>query len=233
MSEPGEAMQAPPAWALTRPKPVFQSALDLVAAPLRMIVLPDQMCERMHLTSLRAERFAKALPELRGRVLDIGAGDNLLVHMYRQRAADGSAAEDAAQSVGVDVVDWGSDCLLVERSDRLPFPDASFDTICYIACLNHIPERAEAVVEARRLLRPGGRVLVTMIGRFIGRVGHALWWYSEDKHREVNEDEEMGLHKVEVLKLFAHAGYRCVRVDRFVYGLNRLYVFEALPENAG
>lgn len=233
MRELAEPMQVPPAWALTRPKPIFQSALDLVTAPLRMIVLPDRVCERIHLTSLRAERFAKVLPELRGRVLDIGAGDNVLVRMYRECAAGGAAAEDAAQSVGVDVVDWGADCLLVERSDRLPFPNASFDTICYIACLNHIPERAEALVEARRLLRPGGRVLVTMIGRFIGRIGHTLWWYSEDKHREVDEDEEMGLDKVEVKTLFAQAGYRCMRVDRFVYGLNRLYVFEPSPTNAG
>jgi SAM-dependent methyltransferase len=204
----------------------------LITAPLRMIVLPDQVCERMHITSLRAERFAKVLPELRGRVLDVGAGDNVLVRMYRQAAAQGSV-QHAAHSVGVDVVDWGSDCILIERSDRLPFPDASFDTICYIACLNHIPERAAALFEARRLLRPGGRVLVTMIGRLIGRVGHALWWYSEDKHREVAEHEEMGLNEREVLKLFAQAGYRCTRVDRFVYGLNKLYVFESQHTNGG
>lgn len=233
MSRPTDILQAPPAWALARPKPVLQHAFDLVTAPLRMIVLPDQVCERMHITSLRAERFAKVLPELRGRVLDVGAGDNLLVRMYRQRAAGGLAADDAARSVGVDVIDWGSDCVLVERSDRLPFPDASFDTICYIACLNHIPERAEALVEARRLLCPGGTVLVTMIGRFIGRIGHALWWYSEDKHREVDEHEETGLDEGEVMALFTQAGYRCVRIDRFVYGLNRLYVFEPLPANAG
>lgn len=232
MSRHVDIQQAPPAWAIDRPKSLLQHALDLVTAPLRMILLPDRLCERMHITSLRAERFAMVLPELRGRVLDVGAGDNLLVNMYRQRAADCSAGDAAARSVGVDVVDWGSDCTLVERSDRLPFPDASFDTICFIACLNHIPERADALIEARRLLRPGGRILVTMIGRFIGRVGHALWWYSEDKHREVDEHEEMGLDAREVHALFAWAGYRCVRVERFVYGLNRLHVFEPLSLNA-
>lgn len=231
MAEPAATSAAPqplpPDWSLRRPKSWLQSVADFVAAPLRMIALPDLACERMHVTSLRAERLAVVLPELRGRVLDVGAGDNTLVRLYRAR----SNTPEAADSVGADVVDWGGDCVMIERSDRLPFADASFDTVCYIACLNHIPERAEALVEARRLLRPGGRVIVTMIGRFIGRVGHAIWWYSEDKHREVDEHEEMGLDESEVMALFDRAGFRLARLDRFVYGLNRLYVFE--PRDGG
>lgn len=219
---PAVLQPLPPEWSLARPKSLLQSTADLVAAPLRMIALPDLACERMHITSLRAERLAVVLPELRGRVLDIGAGDNALVRLYRARAN----TQDAADSVGADVVDWGGNCVMIERSDRLPFDDASFDTVCYIACLNHIPERAEALLEARRVLRPGGRVIITMIGRFIGRIGHAIWWYSEDKHREVDEHEEMGLDEPEIMALFDRAGFRLVRLDRFVYGLNRLYVFE-------
>lgn len=223
----GDTGTLPPDWALQASKPLAQQIYDLVGAPLRMLALPDQACERLHLTSLRAERLARVLPELRGRVLDIGAGDNTLVRLYR-RTASGAATADALDSVGVDVVDWGGGCTLIERSDRLPFPEASFDTICYVACLNHIPERANALIEARRLLRPGGRVIITMIGRLIGRVGHALWWYSEDKHRDVHAEEEMGLDEAEVRTLFERAGYRPSKVERFVYGLNRLYVFEPI-----
>ena len=69
----------PPAWALVRPKSLTQAAYDLVGAALRMIVLPDHVNERLHLTSLRAERLAAVLPLLRGRVLDVGAGDNTLL----------------------------------------------------------------------------------------------------------------------------------------------------------
>ena len=74
----------PPDWALAPRKGLLQSAWDFVGAPLRMVLLPDSPSERLHLTSLRAERYAAVLPELRGRVLDIGAGDNALVHLYRQ-----------------------------------------------------------------------------------------------------------------------------------------------------
>ena len=47
---------------------------------------------------------------------------------------------------GLDVVDWGSDCVIVPDCRKLPFPNASFDTVCFIACLNHIPERREAAL---------------------------------------------------------------------------------------
>jgi len=219
----------PPAWALRGAKPVWQHCYDFVGAPLRMVALPDRQAEQLHLTSLRAERFSRVLPELSGRLLDVGAGDNVLVYLYRRMAERlGVEQASADASVGVDIVDWGGGCELVESSARLPFPNATFDTITYIACLNHIPERAEALVEARRLLRPGGRVVMTMIGRFLGRVGHALWWYSEDKHRHVDHAEEMGLDPCEVIELFDRAGFRSVKVERFTYRLNCLYVFEPI-----
>ncbi|MDA9408565.1 hypothetical protein XH80_18025 [Bradyrhizobium sp. CCBAU 45384] len=190
-----------------------------------MVLLPDSQNERLHLTSLRAERYAAVLPQLRGRVLDIGAGDNALIRLYRHRllrsAKDDAGADD---SVGVDVVDWGGDTLKIASSDSLPFEAESFDTVAFVACLNHIPERIGALKEAHRVLKPGGLLVATMIGRLIGDVGHAIWWYSEDKHRDVAEGEVMGIDKTEMLQLLEQAGFREVSVKRFVYGMNYLYL---------
>ena len=213
----------PPDWALAPRKSLLQSVWDLVGAPLRMVLLPDSPSERLHLTSLRAERYAAVLPELRGRVLDVGAGDNTLIRLYRQTRPGGDAGA-AGQSVGVDVVDWGTDTQKIESSDRLPFADASFDTVCFVACLNHIPERIGAVKEAHRVLRPGGRMVATMIGRLIGDVGHAIWWYSEDKHRDIAEGEVMGIDSAQMMRLFEQAGFREISTRRFVYGMNHLYL---------
>lgn len=213
----------PPAWALRRPKPLLQSCYDLIGAPLRMVLFPDGLNERLHLTSLRAERLSQVLPALTGRVLDIGAGDNMLVRLYRQRAAAPAQREAAAASVGVDVVDWGGDCMILQDCRSLPFPDESFDTVTFVACLNHIPERREALAEARRVLRPAGQLIATMIGRRLGDLGHALWWYSEDKHRDVQEGEVMGIDPGSMRALLLEAGFDHVREDGFVYGLNHLY----------
>jgi ubiquinone/menaquinone biosynthesis C-methylase UbiE len=211
----------PPDWALAPRKGALQSAWDLVGAPLRMVLIPDSQSERLHLTSLRAERYAAVLRELKGRVLDVGAGDNALIRLYRKMQDDHAAA---GKSVGVDVVDWGGDTLRIASSDQLPFEAASFDTVAFVACLNHIPERIGALKEAHRVLKPDGLVVATMIGRLIGDIGHAIWWYSEDKHRDVAEGEVMGIDSAEMLRLFNQAGFRRVLVKRFVYGMNYLFL---------
>lgn len=213
----------PPAWALRRPKPYWQVAWDLVGAPLRMALLPDTKSEALHLTSLRAERLGVVLPELRGRVLDIGAGDNVLVRLHQQRST--GADKDASDaSVGLDLVDWGGGCVIVPDCRTLPFGDASFDTVMFVACLNHIPERVEAIAEARRVLRPGGRIVVTMISKLVGDVGHAIWWYSEDKHRQVADGEVMGMDPADVERLLREAGFAHLCHTRFVYGLNHMFI---------
>ena len=74
------------------------------------------------------------------------------------------------------------------------------------------------------MLKPGGQVVATMIGRLIGDVGHAIWWYSEDKHRDIAEGEVMGIDSAEMLRLFDQAGFSQVSIKRFVYGMNYLYL---------
>jgi SAM-dependent methyltransferase len=210
---------------LRRPKSLARHVYDLVGAPIRTAVLPDEASERIGLTSLRAERMAAVLPELRGRVLDVGAGDNLLIRLYRRDArALGLDPTDARESVGVDTYDWGGGCVMVPDSRNLPFADGSFDTVCFVACLNHIPERIQAMREAARVLRPNGRVVATMIGQVIGAVGHKLWWYSEDKYRQMHPDERWGLGRREMASLFADAGLRLIKTKNFTYRLNTLYV---------
>ena len=213
----------PPDWALAPRKGLLQSAWDFVGAPLRMVLLPDSPSERLHLTSLRAERYAAVLPELRGRVLDIGAGDNTLIRLYRQTRPGEEAPPLRKASVSTS---W-TGALTPRKSNPptgFPFDDASFDTVCFVACLNHIPERIGALKEAHRVLRPGGRVVATMIGRLIGDVGHAIWWYSEDKHRDVAEGEVMGIDSAQMMRLFEQAGFRAISTRRFVYGMNYLYL---------
>jgi SAM-dependent methyltransferase len=212
-------------WLLKQPKSIYRHLYDFAGAPLRLMLLPDQVSESIGLTSLRAERLSNVLPKMRGRALDVGAGDNLLINIYKQTAeADPQRSGSMKDSVGVDAHDSGSGCLLVPSSAALPFPDASFDTICFVACLNHIPERQEALHEARRLVRPDGQLLITMINRWIGAIGHALWWYSEEKHRHVHEHEVPGLDADEMRLLLEQARFKVVSKEQFVYRLNTLWI---------
>ena len=120
----------------------------------------------------------------------------------------------------------GGDCVIVENCRSLPFEDATFDTVSFIACLNHIPEREAAICEAIRVLRPGGKIIVTMIGKFVGDVGHAIWWYSEDKHRDIADGEVMGMDPRDIVGLLEKFGLEHLNHTRFVYQMNHCFVAE-------
>ena len=67
---------------LLSPRGALQTIYDLVGAPLRMVALPDAWSNRLGLTSLEDERLRAVLPELHGRVLDVGAGNNRLIRLH-------------------------------------------------------------------------------------------------------------------------------------------------------
>ncbi len=197
-------------------KSVLQTLWDFVGAPFRLALLPQDVLPKFGWTRLQDERFRAVLPHIQGRLLDIGAYDSSLVRAY-----------GGADSVGVDVFDWGGGTVVVESSASLPFESASFDTITLVACLNHIPYRAATLAEAVRLLRPGGRVVITMIDPVLGGIGHRIWWYGEDKHRGgMIEGERGGLWNREIIAMCEAVGLRLVLHRRFVYGMNNMLVFE-------
>jgi SAM-dependent methyltransferase len=197
-----------------RPKTFLQAVWDAIGIPARLILFPPEWLERCGWTTLEHERMLQVLPEIRGRLLDIGAGPNTLVKLY-------------GNGTGVDVFDWGGGALVVDSAAELPFPDASFDTVALIACLNHIPNRQAVLHEARRLLTPRGRVVMTMINPVLGGIGHAIWWYSEDKQRGgMLPGEVGGLWTADLVAMCEAAGLQLATHRRFVYGMNHLYVFD-------
>ena len=131
----------------------------------------------------------------------------------------------------MDVFDWGGGTMVVEDTSDLPFETQSFDTITFVACLNHIPYRDKAIREAYRLLKPNGQVVMTMINPLLGAIGHAIWWYSEDKRRGgMQEGEVGGMSTRHIVALFDQAGFDLHLHRRFCYKMNHLYVFKMKPE---
>lgn len=193
----------------------MQHLWDFLGIPFRLLLFNQAWLQRFGWTTLEEERICAVLPRVRGRLLDIGAGPNTLVKLYSD-----------PDSLGVDIYDWGGGALVVEDTSRLPFGSASFDTITFVACLNHIPNREDVIREAQRLLRPDGRVVITMINPFLGAIGHRVWWYGEDRKRGgMAEGELGGLWRSNIEALCQIGGLHLRDHARFVYGMNHLYVF--------
>ena len=55
--------------------------------------------------------------------------------------------------------------VLQQSATALDFPDNHFDVVYSFGVLHHIPEAAKAVAEIRRVLKPGGKLLVMVYNR--------------------------------------------------------------------
>jgi SAM-dependent methyltransferase len=193
-------------------KSFFQALKDFIFTPLRFL-LPNHISRKLTLSSLQDERILAVFPEIEGSLLDVGAGDNMLVNTY-------------GQGVGVDVYDWGGGALIVKDSAKLPFKSSSFDTITCLAALNHIPNREEVVSEVFRLLRPGGHFVVTMIPLWLGKICHRIQFFDEHRKREVKEGELFGMSNQDIIDLCTKSGFTFVSHKRFLFSLNNLLKFQ-------
>ena len=207
----GKYFEHPPQ--AVRPRSLVRDVWDLVGIPARLLLFDQRWLPYFGWTTLEQSRFDEVLPLVRGTLLDVGAGANNLVKRY-------------GNGVGVDVHDWGGGTVVIENSGSLPFDDATFDTVTFVACLNHIPQRAEALREAHRVLRDGGRLIITMINPILGGLGHAIWWYSEDKKRGGMQAGEVGgMWAWDVIRVTQEAGFALTLHRRFLYRMNELFVF--------
>lgn len=161
---------------------------------------------------IRKWRLEAVQPWLRGKVLDVGCGDNEFLATW----------EDG---VGVDVYPWEGLDVIVD-SAHLPFNSDSFDTTCCIAALNHIPNREEVLRDMHRVLKPGGRLLVTMINPIVGWVCHHLLPGEESHTRGMAPGELHGMWSGEVVRLVKRLGFELEDTKCFgLLKLNTLYVF--------
>lgn len=64
--------------------------------------------------------------------------------------------------------------LIQGRGEKLPFAGESFDFVCMGYALRHVEDLTELFAEFRRVLRPGGRVLILEISRPRSRAAFAL-----------------------------------------------------------
>jgi ubiquinone/menaquinone biosynthesis C-methylase UbiE len=113
------------------------------------------------------ERAERMLPRPRyGRVLEVGAGTGFFVlnlwsagFVEEAHATDLSpgmlaACRSNADRLGCPLASAAGD------AERLPYADGTFDLVVGHAFLHHLPDYAGAIAEMRRVLRPGGAVLL-------------------------------------------------------------------------
>jgi ubiquinone/menaquinone biosynthesis C-methylase UbiE len=98
---------------------------------------------------------------------------------------------------------------LAGRAEDMPLPTASCDVVLMYLVFHHVRDRVAAVAEIRRVLRPGGRVL--MRSTFADRMPD-LWWHRFFP-RVVEIEKEMFPAVVQVEQAFSRAGLRVLSLE--------------------
>lgn len=153
----------------------------------------------------------------RGRVLEvaIGTGRNL-PHYPPEAAVTGIELSPAMLAVARRrAADLGRDADLREGdAEHLPFADAAFDTVVCALSLCTIPDPATAIGEMKRVLNPGGRLLLLdHVASTWPPVYAAQWLLEQVTGRAAGE-----YFTRRQLPLVRAAGFRVVETERLKAG---------------
>ena len=111
---------------------------------------------------------AKTVPAASGRVLEIGAGSGLNLPFYSAQVRHLYALDPSArllQMAGKKQPRAGFPVEYLETSaEHIPLDSHSIDTVVSTWTLCSVPDAAQALREARRVLKPGGVLLFTEHG---------------------------------------------------------------------
>lgn len=194
-----------------------QSAIDIDMGVYSKHIFPRVMEWTLGNRVVARERRT-ALDTAQGSVLEIGFGTGLNLPHYPP-AVDELTVIDPSPMLADLVARRISEARMpveqfkLDASRRLPFEDASFDTIVTTFTLCSIDELAPALLEMRRVLRPDGQYLFLEHGRSDElRVAKR-----QDFFNPIQKLIACGCNMNRAIgDLISEGGFRIVKLDRFV-----------------
>ena len=195
--------------------------------------------------------FAVALAGVRAgeRVLDVAAGSGDLALDFAKRA--GASGEVWLTDINRAMLERGRDRLLDRGrpvpavqcdAQELPFPSDYFDCVSVAFGLRNMTDQDAALAEMRRVLKPGGRLLVLEFSRVWQPLAKVYDWYSfkvlpwlgravtgdEAAYRYLAESIRMHPDQERLKGMLEHAGLQKVEyfnLSAGVVALHRGYKF--------
>jgi SAM-dependent methyltransferase len=149
------------------------------------------------------------------RLLDVGTGTGTAARAAVRLGAEVTAV-DAEPSMAARAAELVPEAAVHQAVlPELPFPDASFDAVVANFVLNHVGRPRAALAELLRVLRPGGRLALTvwtnppapgqaLIGRSLAAAGAVRpGWVPEG----LDPDEDFSRTEAGLTGLFTEAGF--------------------------
>lgn len=146
-----------------------------------------------------AEALIRLLPSLV--IADLGAGDGTFALLLAQTASKVIAVDASARMLDVgreQTLRHGIKNVEFRLGDmeELPIDDASVDLVFFSQSLHHALHPDRAVIEAARIIRPGGRIVVLDLAK-----------HRFEEAREMYADEWLGFSEADLEGLLQSAGF--------------------------
>lgn len=125
--------------------------------PLRRLLFRLRLLGDLQTNTIHRD-LRRELAGFSGKLLDVGCGNSPFRHLLdpattQYQGVDVAAAEDFG---------YRNPDTVYYDGHVLPFSDASFDAVLCTEVLEHIPDPAETLREIHRVLKPGGKLLLTI-----------------------------------------------------------------------
>ena len=143
------------------------------------------------LSELNEWLSTRAVPFASGSLLDYGCGGKPYEALFSSGITNYTAA-DVAVAAGSHVD------ILIEPNRQLPITDGAFDTVLSTQTLEHVPDPSFYLAEAARVLKPGGRLILTA----------PMFWRHYESPYDFTRFTKYGIQN-----LLNEAGFHIVKLD--------------------
>jgi len=207
-------------------------------------VMNDLMSVGLHRVWKRYT-IAVANPQPGDRVLDIAGGTGDLSLAFARKV--GPTGQVVHTDINEAMLREGRDRLINEGvilptlvcdAEKLPFADESFHTVSVAFGLRNMTHKEQALTEMRRVLKPGGKLLVLEFSKVAQPLEKAYDWYSfnllpklgrwvakdEDSYRYLAESIRMHPGQEVLRKMMKTAGFGHVDVHNLSAGVVALHL---------
>lgn len=164
----------------------------------------DEMRKTFFSEAVRNKAFCLADIQSNKIAADIGAGTGFITEGLIQKGVHVIAVDQSVEMLGVIKEKFSQkeiDCRVGE-AEKLPMNDESVDYVFANMYLHHVEFPERAIQEMVRILKPGGKVVITDLDE------HTFEFLKEEHH-----DRWMGFKRIDIENWFKKAGLKKVIID--------------------
>ncbi len=168
------------------------------------------------------------------RILDAGCGSGPLFAALRDRGATVTGIDASTGMLELARRRLGADAALqvADLGSPLPFPDGAFDDVIASLVLHYLEDWAAPLAELRRVLTPGGRLIVSVDHPFAIHAIHRLAERKTDYFATYNWTEEWTMGGQSALMSFWHRPLHAMTDAFTAAGFRIAVISEPAPATA-